>query len=115
MNQKGGTRLEKKKDLTVNNLEEDKDHNLASEADGDKCKQAIENMKLSNSSVSESKRLQRKFKFQEKGRVEPRIDDMGRFLVMTILNSPRYWDPKGWFPHHKFSQKRILSPSPTTN
>ena len=66
MNKKDGIRLEKK-NLTVNNPEEDKDLDLAFEADGDKCKQAIEDMRFSNSSISESERLQQKLKFQEKG------------------------------------------------
>ena len=91
--------------MTVNNPKEDKDQDLASETDGDKRKQSSERMRLSKSSISESERLRRKLKFQEKGRAEPRIDDMGRFLAVTILNSLGYWDPKGCSPHHKSSQK----------
>ena len=72
-------------------------------------------MRPPKSSISESERLQRKLKFQEKGQVEPRIEEIGIFLSMTTLNSLGYCTPKGWSPHHKSSQNRILSPSPTTN
>ena len=102
----------KKKNLTINNPKEDKDHALAFETDGVKAR---ENMGFSSSSISKSERLRRKLKFQEKGKVNPRIKEMGRFLTMTILNSLRNWEPKGWSSHHKSSHKRILSSSPTTN
>ena len=105
----------RKKDLTVNSPEEDKDLVLASKTDGDKCKQSSDRMRLSKSSISESERLQRKLKFKEKGRVEPRIEDIRIFLSVTTPNNLGYWNLKGWSPHHKSSQKRILSPSPTTN
>ena len=75
--------------MTINNPKEDKNHALAFETDGVKCKQARENMGFSSSSISESERLRRKLKFQEKGKVNPRIKEMGRFLTMTILNSLR--------------------------
>ena len=104
-----------KKDLTVNNLEEDKDHDLASEAEVDICIQSRDHMRRSRSSISESKRLRRKLKFHVKGRLEPIIEDIGIFLFVTTLNSLGYWTLKIWSPHHKSSQKRILSPSPTTN
>ena len=103
INRKGGTRLEK--NLTINNPKEDKDQDLASKTDGDKRKQSSEHMRLSKSSISESERLRRKLKFQEKGRANPRIEDMGI----------GYWKLKGRSPHHKSSQKRILFSSPTTN
>ena len=51
INQKSGTRLEKK-DLTANNPEEGKDQNLASEAEVDKFIQSIERMRPSRSSIS---------------------------------------------------------------
>ena len=95
----------RKKDLTVKSPEEDKDQDLASEIDGDKCKQSSDRMRLFKSSISESERLQRKLKFKEKGRAELRIEDMRIFLVVTTLNSLGYWNPKGWSPHHKSSQK----------
>ena len=95
----------RKKDLSVNNSEEDEDQDLASEIDGDKCKHLSERMRLSKSSISESERLRQKLKFQEKGRVDPRIEHMRIFLIMTTLNSLGYWNPKGWSPHHKSSQK----------
>ena len=47
----------KKKDLTVNNLKEDKNQVLTSRIDGVKCKQVREDMRLSNSSISELERL----------------------------------------------------------
>ena len=56
----------KKKDFTVNKTEKDKDQAFASEVDRDKCKQVRENINISRSSISNSKRLQRKLKFQEK-------------------------------------------------
>ena len=58
----------RKKDLTVNSSEKDKDQDLASEIDGDKCKQSSDRMRLFKSSMLESERLRRKLKFQEKGR-----------------------------------------------
>ena len=105
----------RKKDLTEKSLEEDKGQDLVSETEGDRCKPSSDRMKPSKSSISESERLQQKLKFQEKGRVEPIIEEIGIFLSKTTLNSLGYWDPKGWSPHHKSSQKRILSPFPTTN
>ena len=105
----------RKKDLTVKSPEEDKDQDLAYETDGDKCKQSSDRMRLSKSSILESEMLRRKLKFQEKGRTEPRIEDIRIFLSVTTLNSLGYWDLKGWSPHHKSSQKQIFSPSPTTN
>ena len=56
-----------KKDLTVNNPEDNKDQDLASEAEVDKCIQSRERMRCSRSSISESDRLRRKLKFHEKG------------------------------------------------
>ena len=44
-------------------------------------------MRLSKSSISESERLRWKLKFQEKGRVDPRIEEIGMFLSMTTLSS----------------------------
>ena len=104
-----------KKDLTINNLEDNKDQDLASETEVDKFIQSRERMRRSRSFISESIRLRRKLKFHEKGRAEPRIEDIGIFLSITTLNSLGYWSLKIWSPHHKSSQKRILSPSPTTN
>ena len=60
----------RKRDLTVNNPEENKDQDLASETDEDKCKQSNERMKLSKSFISESERLRCKLKFHEKGRTK---------------------------------------------
>ena len=104
-----------KKDLIVNNPEDNKDQDLASEADVDKFIQSRECMRHSRSSISESVRLRRKLKFHEKGRAEPTIEDIGIFLFITTLNSLGYWSLKIWSPHHKSSQKQIFSPSPTTN
>ena len=105
----------RKKDLTVKRLEGDKDQDLLSGTEGDMCRRSRDRIRLSKSSISESVRFRRKLKFQEKGREYPRIDEIGAFLSMTTLSNLGYWIPKGWFPHHKSSQKRILSPSPTTN
>ena len=65
-----------KKDLTVNNPEDNKDQDLASEAEVDKFIQSRERMRRSRSSISESVRLRQKLKFHEKGRDEPRIEDI---------------------------------------
>ena len=99
----------------MNNPEENKDHDLASETEVDICIQSRDRIRRSKSSISESEMLRRKLKFQEKRRAEPRIEDIRIFLSVTTLNSLGYWNPKGWSPHYKSSQKRILSPSPTTN
>ena len=80
----------RKKDLTVKSPEEDKDQDLASETDGDKCRQSSDHLKPSKSSISVSERSQWKLKFEEKGRVEPRIEDIGIFLSVTTLNSLGY-------------------------
>ena len=80
----------KKKDLTVNNPDEDKDQDLASEAEMDKCIKSRDRMRHSRSSISESERLRRKLKFQEKGRAKPRIEDIEIFLSVTTLNSLGY-------------------------
>ena len=101
--------------MTKKSPEEDKDQDLASETEGDRCKPSSDRMRPSKSSISESERLRWKLKFQEKGRVKLRIEEMEIFLFETTLNSLGYWDPKGWSPHHKSSQKQIISPSPTTN
>ena len=100
---KAGRELEnqdkaKKKDLTEKIPEEDKGQDLASETEGDRCKPSSDRMRSSKSSISESERLWRKLKFQEKGRVEPRIEEIRIFLSETTLNNPGYWDPKGWSP-----------------
>ena len=75
----------------MNNPEEDKDHDLASEAEVDICIQSKDCMRRSRSSISESEILRRKLKFHEKGRSEPRIEDIGIFLSVTTLNSLGYW------------------------
>ena len=77
----------RKKDLTVKSPEGDKDQDLLSGTEGDKCRWSRDRMRLSKSSISESERLQRKLKFQEKGRVDPRIEEIGMFLSMTTLSS----------------------------
>ena len=105
----------RKKYLTERSPEEDKSQDLASESEGNRCKPSSDRMRPSKSSISESERLQWKLKFQEKGRVEPRIEEIGIFLSKTTLNSLGYLDPKDWSPHHKSSQNRIPSPFPTTN
>ena len=43
---------------------------------------------LSSSFISESERLQHKLKLQDKGQVDLIIDEIGSFLIVTILNSP---------------------------
>ena len=87
--------------MTVKSPEEDKDQDLEFETEGDKGKQSSDRMRPSKSSISESERLRRKLKFQEKGRVEPRVEEIGIFLSVTTLNS--LWTPKGWSPHQKYS------------
>ena len=47
----------RKKDLIVKSLEEDKDEDLASETDGDRCKQSSDCMRHSKSSISKSEML----------------------------------------------------------
>ena len=74
-----------KKDLTVNKPEDNKDHDLASEAEVDKFIQSRECMRRSRSSISESVRLRRKLKFHEKGRDEPRIEDIGILKFQDFL------------------------------
>ena len=88
----------RKKDLTEKSPEKDKDQDFASETKGDRCKSSSDCMRPSKSSTSKSKRLYRKLKFQEKGRVESRIEEIRIFLSETTLNNPGYWDPKGWSP-----------------
>ena len=98
-------------EYTWKNPEENKDQDLLYETEGDKCRRSSDCMRPLKSSIPESKMLQRKLKLQEKGRVEPRIEEIRIFLSVTTLNSLGYWTPKGWSPHHKSSQNRILSPS----
>ena len=45
-------------------------------------------MSLSTYSISKSKRLQRQFRLKKtkKGLVDPRIDEIVRFLIVIILN-----------------------------
>ena len=57
----------RKKDLTIKSPQEDKYQDLASETDGDKRQLSSDCMRHSKSSISESERLRRKLKFQEKG------------------------------------------------
>ena len=78
----------------MNNPEENKDHDLASEAEVDICIQSRDHMRHSRSSISESERLRRKVKFHEKERSEPRIEDIGILLFVTTLNSLGYWTLK---------------------
>ena len=52
-------------------------------------------MRHSRSSISKKVRLRRKLKFQEKGRAEPRIEEIEIFLFVTTLNSLGYCDLKG--------------------
>ena len=56
-----------KKDLIVNNPEDNKDQDLTSEAEVDKCIQSRERMRRSRSSISELDRLRQKLKFHRKG------------------------------------------------
>ena len=63
---------------------------MVSETEGDRCKPSSDRMRPSKSSISESERLWGKLKFQEKGRVEPRIEEIGIFLSETTLNSLGY-------------------------
>ena len=93
----------RKKDLTIKSSEEDKDHDLASGTENVNCNCSSDRMRPSKSSISGSYRLRRKLKFQEKGRVDPRIEEMRIFLSVTTLNSLGYWEPKDWSPHHKSS------------
>ena len=41
---------------------------------------------------------------------KPKIDEIGRFLTVTILNGPGNWESKGLSPHHKSSQKTNSRP-----
>ena len=78
----------------MNNPEEDKDHDLASEAKVDICIQSRDCMRRSRFSISESERLRRKLKFYEKGRSKSRIEDIVIFFSVITLNSLGYWTLK---------------------
>ena len=78
-----------KNDFTMNKPQENRDQALELGPDRDKCKYKREDMSLSRSSMSRSKRLRRKFRFHKKGLANPRTDEIVRFLTMTILNRPR--------------------------
>ena len=75
----------KKNDLIVNNIKEDNDQALASRKDGDKFARVRENISLSRFSISRLVRLRQKLRFQEKGEDVPRIDEIGRFQIVTTL------------------------------
>ena len=77
----------RKKDLTEKSPEEDNGQNLAFGTEGDRCNPSNDRMRPSKSSISESDRLRLKFKFQEKGRVGPRTEEIWMFLSKTTLNS----------------------------
>ena len=66
----------RKKDLTVKSPEKDKDQDLTSGTENDKCRQSSDRMRPSKSSISASDRLRQKLKFHEKGRVDPRIEEI---------------------------------------
>ena len=100
--------------MTVKNPEGDKDQDLISGTKGDMCRRSRDCIRPSKSFISESERFQQKLKFQENGRVDPRIEEIEVFVSVTTLSSLGYWIPKGWSPHHKSSQNRILSPLPQT-
>ena len=74
----------------MNNPEEDKDHDLASEAEVDICIQSRDHMRRSRSSISELERLRQKLKFHVKGRSELRIEDIRIFLSLTNLHNLGY-------------------------
>ena len=74
----------RKKDLTEKSPEEDKGQDLASETESDRCKPSSDRMRPSKSSILESERLRRKLKFQEKGRVEPRIEEIWNFYPRLL-------------------------------
>ena len=69
----------RKKYLTVKSPEGDKDQDLISGTKGDMCKRSRDRIRPSKSSISESERFRRKLKFQENGRVDPRIEEIGVF------------------------------------
>lgn len=75
-------------DFTINKTEKDRDQALESGPNGDKYKCEREDMSLSRSSISKSERLRRKFRFQEKGSVDSRTDEIVGFLTVIILNRP---------------------------
>ena len=77
----------RKKDLTIKSPEGDKDQDLISGTECDKCIRSRDHMRFSKSSISKSERFRRKLKFQENRRVEPRIEDIGVFLSVTTLSS----------------------------
>ena len=99
----------------MKNPEGDKDQDLISGTKGDMCRRSRDYIRPSKFSISVSERFRQKLKFQENGWVDPRIEEIRVFLSVTTLSSLGYWIPKGWSPHHKSSQNRILSSSPTTN
>ena len=80
--------------MTVKNPEGDKDQDLIFGIEGDICRRSRDRMRPSKSSILESERFWRKLKFQENGRVDPRIEEIGVFLFVTILSSLGYWTPK---------------------
>ena len=80
----------RKKDLAVKRPEEDKDQDLLSGTEGDMSRRSKDRIRPFKSSISESERFRRKLKFQEKGRVYPRIDEIGAFLSVTTLSNLGY-------------------------
>ena len=76
---------DKKRDFTINKPKEDNDQALASRKDGDKFARVRENISLSRFSISRLVRLRQKLRFQEKGEDVPRIDEIGRFQIVTTL------------------------------
>ena len=79
----------------MKNPEGDKDQDLISGTERDMCRRLRDRIRPSKSSISESERFRRKLKFQENGRVDPRIEEIGVFLSVTTLSSLGYWTPKG--------------------
>ena len=69
---------------------------------------------LSRSSISIFVRLQRKVRSQNNEMLLPRIVEIEQFLKVVTLKRLENCKHKGWSPHHKFSQKRILDPPPAT-
>lgn len=74
-----------KKDLTKNNLEEVNEHALASGVDEENHTRVRSDISLSWSLISKSIRSWWKISFQEKEEEWPRLVEMVRFYIVTIL------------------------------
>ena len=112
----------KKKNLTVNKPNEDKDQALESTTKGEKCTELREDMSLWKSSIFVSVRLWPKLKFQESGYELPRTTEMVRFshkqlykdqgIESTKVGYPSIDLPKNGFSPHSQPLSRYMGRNP---